>query len=612
MARKKKASTRKTAAATPRKQPPPMFYSPNMVRQANGGMIRRTAQTLGGGSGAGATASGAAQSVAQSPLFYNYQWSTPDKFYYPKNRVVANSIWREIYKRDPAIATATDMYAELPWSEFSLIGIDDPHVKRVYEEMFNVLNLPAKLPAFTRDFLITGELVLHAIFDSTRGIWERIIPHNPDYIRVEGVGLAIDQPLLWLLPTPEIKRLLNSTDPFIRKLQEAIPPKILNSFRMNREVKLDELNTTYIPRLNSSTDIRGTSLYSRLYRIVMYEDFIVNASLAVAQRNAVPLRIFKLGDPNSGWIPDEETEAAFAEMLSMAEADPLAAIIMHHNVSAELVGVTDRMLLISREWDFIERVKLLALGVSKSFLVGEASFASAVAGLQTLMERCEALRSRFEQDWIIKKLCEPIAQIHEFYRTTKAQLDHRIRVKRPLDDAELIIPKIKWKKSLESNQDVSILNIWRDLRERGILSERTYGAGAGVDIDIERKNLLEERKYKEEHPELYGAPAMPGQPPGGARPPAGPGAKPPAALPAPPGASLQKKARMQNPYVDETSYRNYIDQLEDKLEDIAGSDNRVDITDVVSAVQELDDDILEEQKVVERLPHAGNDLLSGI
>jgi hypothetical protein len=123
---------------------------------------------MGGSSGSGAPVRGSGQSLAQSPLYYDYRWSTPDKFYYPKNRVVANSIWREIYKRDPAIAAATDMYAELPWSQFDLMGIDDKHIRHVYEEMFTALNLVAKFPSFTRDYMITGELVLHNIFNSTK------------------------------------------------------------------------------------------------------------------------------------------------------------------------------------------------------------------------------------------------------------------------------------------------------------------------------------------------------------------------------------------------------------------------------------------------------------
>jgi hypothetical protein len=602
---KKKASKKKAAA--------PLVHSRNVINTKARGPIRRTAQTLGGSSGSGATTSrGSGQSLAQSPLYYDYRWSTPDKFYYPKNRVVANSIWREVYKRDPAIAAATDMYAELPWSQFDLMGIDDKHVRHIYEDMFTALNLVPKLPSFTRDYMMTGELILHNIFNSTKGIWERTIPHNPDYVRVDGVGLAIEQPLLSLLPTPEIKRLLNATDPRIRRLQKVIPKEIINAFRMNKEVPLDSLNTTFLPRLNSSTDVRGTSLYTRLFRVIMYEDFIVNASLAVAQRNAAPLRIFKLGDPNSGWLPDEEDEAAFAEMLSMAEADPLAAIIMHHNVTAELVGVSDRVLLISREWDFIERVKLLGLGVAKSFLVGETSFAAAVAGLQTLMERLASLRLRFEDDWIVKKICAPIAEIHEFYRRPRSEIEHRIRVKRPLEERELIVPKIKWHKSLEPTQDVAILNIWRDLKERGILSERTYSAGAGVDIDTERKNIAEERKYKKEHPEIYGvpqpqqAPGKPGAP--GAKPgmPGAPGAPP---MPPVPPASKISKYAADNPYM-----QNNLIELEDRLRDLSDTENKVDVQDVLETLEDLDFEAgitRREELLLHDIPIAGTDLLAG-
>jgi len=515
---------------------------PTVSYSAKKASFRKAGATLGSGSMGGSSSSGSIQSSAQSPLYYDYRYSTPDKYYYPRNRIVANSIWRAIYLRDAAVAAATDLYAELPWSEFDLTGIDDGNIRKVYEDMFSELNILPKLQDFARDFLITGELILHTIFNSTDGVWDRVIEHNPDYVRIEGTGLVKEQPLIWLQPTPEIKRLLNSKDPRVRKLQKAIPKEIRQSVMAGRDIPLSELNTTFIARKNNGTDIRGQSIYSRLFRTIMYEDFIVNASLAVAQRNAAPLRIFKLGDPNTGWLPNEDDEAAFAEMLSIAESDPLAAIVMHHNVSCELVGVSDRVLLISKEWDFIERVKLLALGVSKSFLIGEASFASSVAGIQMLMERLSALRRKFTNDWIIKKLCTPIAEINEFYTTTKAQADHRIRVKKTKKD--LVVPKIKWKKILEPAQETAILQIWRDLYDKGMLSEHTYASGAGVDLDAERKNKIEETQYRSQYPQIYGVPASMKQPtamPGGVPTKAPSGAKPPAGGLPMPAASLAKK-----------------------------------------------------------------------
>jgi hypothetical protein len=195
MLKKRKISKRAVRLAMKRAEMPgfssPSIYSPNYIMTKARGPIKRTAATLTGGEIAGASGSGSPQSVAQSPLYYDYRWSTPDKYYFPRNRVVANAIWREVYKRDPAVATATDMYAEMPWSEFQLSGIEDKAVLRVYEDMFNTLNLLPKLADFTRDYFITGELVLHNIFNSTKGFWERVIPHNPDYVRIEGAGLAI-------------------------------------------------------------------------------------------------------------------------------------------------------------------------------------------------------------------------------------------------------------------------------------------------------------------------------------------------------------------------------------------------------------------------------------
>jgi hypothetical protein len=482
--------------------------------------MRRTAQ----GTPAGTMNTVGAQSssaVSMSPLFYDYRYSTPDKFYFPRDRAQANSIWRDMYRRDPTLAIATDMYSELPWSGFDLEGIDDGSIRKIYEDMFNTLNLVPKFSSFTKDFLITGELILHSIFNSTKGYWERVISHNPDYIRVQGLGLAVEQPLLWLKPTPEMRRLTTSADPRVRKFLEVLPREMITSIRMNRELPLDELNTTYIPRLNTSNDPRGTSMYTRLYRINMYEDFVINCSLAVSQRNAAPVRIFKLGDPDGKWMPTDDDRDQFANLLSLAETDPLSVIITHPFVNVDYVGVSDRAMLISKEWDIIERIKLLALGVSKAFLTGETSFASAVAGLQVLMERLNSLRYRFEKDWMIPKLCQSVAKMHEFYERPKSSLEHRIRVQKP-ENLKPIVPKIKWFKGLEPTQDASILGVWQTLHDKGILSERTFASGAGLDLEVERRNHKEEMEYKELLAEEYNqAPpeGVPGEAPGAAPPP---------------------------------------------------------------------------------------------
>lgn len=460
----------------------------------------------------------AQQSVAMTPIYYDYRFSTPDKYYFPKDRFNANATWRDIYRRDATIAIATDLYAELPWSEFDIEKINDHKIRQIYEDMFTDLDLVSNLPAYTKDFLITGELIMHSLFNKKKGYWDRAISHSADYVRIVGTGLAAEQPLMWLRVTPEFQKMLAlSSDPIVRKYLSSIPANIIRAFKENKEVHLDPLNTTFIPRINTSQDIRGTSIYTRLFRINMYEDFVMNASLSIAQRNAAPLRMFKVGDVSrpDGWIPNADDIQALSDLLSISETDPFAALITHPYITVDYVGVSDKVLLISREWEFIERVKLLGLGISKAFLMGESSFASSVAGLQVLLERLNSLRQLITNKWIINKLCQTVAEMNDFHEVSQSELANRIRIKKKTE-RRLIVPNLKWRKSLQPTEDQSLMSTWRDFKEKGLISNRTYLGGGGVDIEVERRNLIEEQKYQQELQERgLTPPAAEGEEPGG-------------------------------------------------------------------------------------------------
>lgn len=235
----KRASPKPSRKSTARVPPTPTIAGRNFVRTPTG--MRRTAGGWPQGSQAGnmnSPGGQVAQSISMSPLFYDYRYSTPDKFYFPRDRAQANSIWRDMYRRDATIAIATDMYSDMPWSHFDLEGIDDGAIRKVYEDMFTALNLVPKLPSFTKDFFITGEFIPHAIFNSSKGFWERIISHNPDYVRIRGLGLAVEQPLMWLKPTPEMRMLTTSADPRVRKFLNILPREMVTAIRMNRELSL--------------------------------------------------------------------------------------------------------------------------------------------------------------------------------------------------------------------------------------------------------------------------------------------------------------------------------------------------------------------------------------
>lgn len=467
--------------------------------------VHQAAQTFGEGWGTGDPST-----LVSSPLYYDPRWASPDKFYFPRTEEQANSIWRHLYVTDPATAVALDLYSQTPWSNFDIIGIDDPHIRKVYEDMLSAINLEMRLPTFTLEFLKLGKCVIHLVFDSGKGYWTQVFHHNPDIVRVTPVPFLGHEPLLDLRPTPDMQRFVNSPDPRAQQISMRLPPEVRDMIRTGRPIPLDSANVTYLARKSADYESLGTSLLTRLFRVQMLEDVLSNATIAVAQRNAAPLRIFKIGDPQTGWIPNEDDGHAehLMEMLAIAETDPLAAIVYTNALQVDYVGVSDKFMSVTREFDYIERVKMLALGISKSFLLGEASYASAIAGLQAFIERLRSLREKIEAGWMYPKFFMPIAIVNMFYKRTKAELDHRVRTD-DFSESNLVIPTIRWRKALDPVQDQTLLSTWQILHEKGILSDRTYAIGAGVNLDIERKNILEELKYKQmlakKHPELVQA-----------------------------------------------------------------------------------------------------------
>ena len=119
----------------------------------------------------------------------------------------------------------------------------------------------------------------------------------------------------------------------------------------------------------------------------------------------------------------------------------------------------------------------------------------------------------------------------------------------------------------------------------------TYTAGAGVDIDAERKNISEEKVFKEKHPEIYGLPSTqtaPGLP--GGKPGALPGGKPPAlgapAPTAPRGAYNKRKYGADNPYVS----RDVLDEVRDVLEQSldVDADGKVIYDEISEVLEQLE------------------------
>lgn len=496
--------------------------------------------------------------TVQSP--YQPEFASPDRQNYPVHRILANRYWRLFYKLDPVIGNCMDLYSELPWSNFELTGDGvEGSIRHAYEYMCRETQLLALLPHFVREFLVLGEVVPHTYFDDSKGIFTHIALHNPDQLEVIDAPFIKMDPVLEFIPDDRLRGILTSDNPALRSIRDRMPTEVVNKLNSKQNISLSPVNTTFIARKMHPYDTRGTSLLSRMWRILMYEDAIFNASIQIARRSAAPLKVAKLGNATSGWIPPPDQEKRLIELLSQAEQDPASWLVYHYGLQFETIGNNDRAMSINREWDMIERVKLVAMGISKSFVTGEVTYASSATGLQVFLQRLKSMRMMFEQKWLYPKFFKPIAEINGWVKPKASEVNHRYRIKRSakeLDNQNMyIVPKIVWDKSLDPQINTELINAMTNLSALGVkFSKTTSMAAVGYSFEEETKKIHREREFEKAYlPKIQtpGATDSAGGAPGGG---GGGGMPPPNNMPplgdegdAPPGADGVKPPGVNAP-----------------------------------------------------------------
>ncbi len=437
------------------------------------------------------------------PMPYQPEFASAERVQWPIDRLQQNRYWRLFYKTDPVISTVVDLYSEIIASDFQLAGEGiDGSIKDTYEYMIEKTNIVSLFKYFVTEFLVMGEVIPHLVFDEKNGIWDKLIFHNPDQIKVIDSPFVAMDPVLEFTPDETLRALSRSTNPTIIKWMSSLPAEVQDAIISGRNIPLDTtLNTTFLARKVHPYDVRGTSIFTRLYRILMYEDAVANASIATARRHAGPLKIAKLGDKDLRWVPEKEYQDKIIELLTIAEQDPHSFLILPWFVNFEAFGTTDKMMNIGREWDIIERIKLTALGVSQGFLHGEATYSSMRGNMQTLLMKMSGLRQYFESSWFIPKFFRPIAEMNKWIKKpkksdTKGGNYRRKKGQTTLEDAQdYIIPDIKWSRALGTKIDEDLMAVYEQIVNRlGIpLSKKTVFPAAGLDYDLELENLAQEK-----------------------------------------------------------------------------------------------------------------------
>lgn len=464
---------------------------------------------------------GAGNNILRNPSrrFYDPEITTTS-IHLPRTIKQKNRWNRWFYDHDELIGVVLDTHAELPYSRAELVlAEEDPHIQQEIEDCVHATNFFSMLPIIDLEFMKVGEVFIHTPWDNTKGRWSHIIIHNPDFVEVKFTPFADQECVIELIPDDELKSIVHSTKPENQQLKKRIPEQIFRRVLTGKNITLDPDEVTHIARRSNSYDIRGTSIISRLFRTLMYEDKLRESQITIADNFIYPLKIFKLGDPKKGWIPNETHQRALAQMLQQATFDPNFSLIYHYGLSVEYVTVADKVMKLDKEWTEISERKMIALGIGKAFLAGESSMASANVTLQMQMARYKAKRDLFETRWMHDKFFKILAEKNEWYQRDKKELVGHYRVSRSAEEKKkrLIIPKILWHKKLMMRDDQAFLTFLNNVyaQGKGPLSAITLLQYMGLSLDEELDNkqkqrLLEEKIGALTHPSVGGPTGMGG------------------------------------------------------------------------------------------------------
>ena len=292
----------------------------------------------------------------------------------PTSPIQLNKLFRTIHKFDSIAGPAVDLISIMPFSDVTLIGVDDPAILRIYEETVNELRIETLLPEIAKEYLVIGRVICSLLFNSTRGIWTDVVIQDPDCCELVNIPLRGYDPKINLKVSRDFREFLASRDPRDEIAKDEIPKDLLAALESSNILPLDPVSTLYLSRKLYPNDFMGSSIYNRILSFYALEKSLVNGTLVAAKRRLRSILHISVGETDL-WEPDEDDISTIAGMFMQADEDPVGAIVATRNgIETNEVRNGGDFWKISDEWDFLSTAKMRALGINEAFLTGEATY----------------------------------------------------------------------------------------------------------------------------------------------------------------------------------------------------------------------------------------------
>ena len=442
------------------------------------------------------------------------------------------NIYRDIFYHDATSGSTIELLSTLPFSDFSLTGLKDEKMTNKFVESIEAMNCSTLLPNISIDYYCLGGAVLSTRWNESEKSYSGVVPHRLDYCTFKQVPVfGIDPHITVRLPDTIMEGLKDKD--IVDKYRDYIPLDLLEQFIGDKrasasEIELKPENTIFIPRRAFLKDFSGISLLQRVLPAWLYEKALIRGTIdQVYKRQRATGHITV--EHSEDFSPTQDQLNAIAQMFMNADLDPLGAVVVTRSgVNYNEVRRGDDFWRWDQNYDAIEKIKLRALGISESFVTGEASYSTMEQTLSVFMEGIRDYRNRITREMFYEKVFPHIAHANGYTRkrygsrakevssygktgvfyNEKNELYATIGSDYPIyremaannsgfNPSDYVIPQVVWHKRLMPEADSDYLAILATLEEHGIpISIRHWVASGGMPIESLMNGLEEDLELR--------------------------------------------------------------------------------------------------------------------
>lgn len=401
-------------------------------------------------------------------------------------------LYKDIYYNDPIGGSCVDLTSTLPFSDFNIGGIQNPKVSAAFEEVIERLNIRTLLPELSIDHQVTGAFVANMLYNPQKNTFVDLICHQYENCKVDPLPFYSQDPLITVAFPDSHKAVMGSDSPRIKKLREYLGPEVVKQIS-NDALELDPLSTIYIPR-KSFTNSTGVSYFRRILPIWLLEKNLFRGTLVESARRQRGILHLTLGDGDQ-WEPTMADMQMAMELFQNADADPLGAVIATRmGISTEEIRQGGDFWKVTDIWDQTMAMKLRALGISESFLSGEATYSNADTSLTVFIEALRSYRDTITTKLFYNKIFPLVSALHGFTVNRSGKLSIKGNMLDKFDSmsnheilqdgSRLLIPSVHWAKQLKPEGDQAYLDMLQALTEKGVpVPLRAMAAAGGFNLD---------------------------------------------------------------------------------------------------------------------------------